>query len=188
MKALSIVDSHVHFWNPARLRYSWLDGLPALNREFLPSDFAAASANSNVTKIIFIESGCEPVQNLAEVNWASALVKGEPRLKGIVAHASLEKGESIRGELEALAGCPLVKGIRRNLQAEGADFCLMPEFLAGVRLLSNLGFTFDLCVRHDQLRAAWPSLSAACPRLILCWTILANQTCEAIRPNLGRRT
>ena len=33
---LSIVDSHVHFWDPARLRYAWLDGEPALNREFLP--------------------------------------------------------------------------------------------------------------------------------------------------------
>jgi predicted TIM-barrel fold metal-dependent hydrolase len=43
MNTLSIVDSHVHLWNPAQLRYSWLDGLPALNRAFLPADFVAAS-------------------------------------------------------------------------------------------------------------------------------------------------
>jgi len=155
MNLFSIVDSHVHLWNPAQLRYAWLDGLPALNRPFLPADFAAASANLNVGKIIFIECGCEPVQSLAEVNWISDLAKIEPRLKGVVAHAPLEKGESVRTELDALAKYPSVKGIRRNLQGErDAEFCLRPEFVAGVKLLAEFGFTFDFCIRHDQLRAA----------------------------------
>lgn len=153
MNALTIVDSHVHLWNPAQLRYSWLDGLPALNRAFLPADFAAASANSNVGKIIFVESGCEPAQGLTEVGWACTLANDDPRLKGIVAHAPLEKGESASAELGALASCPLVKGVRRNLQGErDPNFCLGPGFLAGVRLLAAPGFTFDLCIRHDQLR------------------------------------
>src|SRR5882724_4772761 len=153
MNALTIVDSHVHLWNPAQLRYPWLDGLPALNRVFLPADFAAASADSNVGKIIFVESGCEPAHGLTEVGWACTLANDEPRLKGIVAHASVEKGESARAELGALASCPLVKGVRRNLQGErDPDFCLGPGFLAGVRLLAAPGFTFDLCIRHDQLR------------------------------------
>jgi L-fuconolactonase len=153
MNVLTIVDSHVHMWNPAQLRYSWLAGLPALNRAFLPADFAMASANSNVGKMIFVEGGCEPAQGLTEVGWACTLANDEPRLKGIVAHAPLEKGECARAELGALASCPLVKGIRRNLQGErDPDFCLRPEFLAGVRLLRALDFSFDLCIRHEQLR------------------------------------
>jgi L-fuconolactonase len=155
MNELSIVDSHVHLWNPAQLRYSWLDGLPALNRAFLPTDFAAASVNSNVSKIIFVECGCEPLQSLGEVNWVSDLAKIEPRLKGIVAHAPLDKGECVRADLKKLAANPLVKGVRRNLQGErDAEFCLRPEFVAGVKLLAEFGFTFDLCIRHDQLCAA----------------------------------
>jgi len=154
MNSFSIVDSHVHLWNPARLRYAWLDGLPALNRAFLPADFTAASADLNVSKIIFIECGCEPVQNFAEVNWISGLAKTEPRLKGIVAHADLEKGKSVRTDLEKLAVSPLVKGVRRNLQGErDAEFCLRPDFVASVKLLAEFGFTFDLCIRHDQLRS-----------------------------------
>ena len=139
MNTMTIVDSHVHLWNPAQFRYSWLDGLPALNRAFLPVDFAAASVNSNVGKIIFIECGCEPAQSLAEAGWAAVLAKDEPHLKGIIAHVSLEKGESARAELGALASCPLVKGVRRNLQGErDAHFCLGPEFLAGARLLGRI--------------------------------------------------
>ncbi|HEY3932969.1 MAG TPA: amidohydrolase family protein, partial [Verrucomicrobiae bacterium] len=152
MSELSIVDSHVHLWNPAQLRYSWIDGLPALNRAFLPADFASASVNSNVGKMIFVECGCEPAQSLAEVNWISDLAKTEPRIKGVVAHADLEKGESVRADLEILAANPLVKGIRRNLQGERtAEFCLRQEFVAGVKLLAEFEFTFDLCIRHEQL-------------------------------------
>ena len=152
MSALSIVDSHVHLWDPVRLRYSWLDGLPTLNHPFLLPDFAVASATANVTKLIFVECGCEPTQNLTEVDWVSSLAKGESRLKGIIAHAPLEKGAAVRAELHALASRPLVKGVRRLLQGEhDKEFCLRPEFVGGVKLLAEFSFTFDLCVRHEQL-------------------------------------
>ena len=39
MNSPSIVDSHVHLWHPAQLRYAWLDGLPALlNKHLLEAD------------------------------------------------------------------------------------------------------------------------------------------------------
>ena len=130
------------WWNPAQFRYPWLDGLPALNRAFLPADFAAASANSNVGKIIFVECGCEPAQSLAEVDWVSGLAKDEPRLKGIVAHADAGKRRSRpRRTWKRWRPTPLVKGVRRNLQGErDAAFCLRPEFVAGVKLLAEFGF------------------------------------------------
>ncbi|MEI9864482.1 MAG: amidohydrolase family protein [Limisphaerales bacterium] len=161
----SIVDSHVHLWNPSQLRHSWLDELPALNRAFLSADFAAASAKANVGKMIFIEGGCEPTQNIAEVDWASDLAKNEPRLKGIVAYAPLEKGEAVRAELQELANRPLVKGIRRNLQgAPNSEFCLQPNFIASLKLLGEFGFTFDLCIRHGQLSVA-PRLVRSVPHV-----------------------
>jgi L-fuconolactonase len=165
MNASSIVDSHVHLWNPTQFRYAWLDGLPALNRPFLPADFSVASARADVRKMIFVECSCEPAQSLAEVNWISDLAKCEPRLKGIVAHAALENGIAARVELEALAACPLVRGVRRNLQGERArDFCVHLDFMAGVSLLAEFGFTFDLCIRPDQLPVA-ARLAASVPQV-----------------------
>jgi len=154
MNETSIVDAHVHLWNPAQFRYPWLDELPALNRAWLPADFAKASATAGVGKMVIVECGCKPVQSLAEVIWISDLAKTEPRLRGIVAHAALEKGESVETELAALADWPLVKGVRRNLQSEkDAAFLLQPEFVTGVKRLATFGFTFDLCIGHEQLRA-----------------------------------
>ena len=34
----NLIDSHVHFWDPANLRYRWLEGVPAIQHKFLPSD------------------------------------------------------------------------------------------------------------------------------------------------------
>jgi L-fuconolactonase len=150
----AIIDSHLHLWNPQRLRYAWLGGLPTLHREFLPEQFAAASASANVAKMIFVECGCESAQAMEEVDWVGALAKHEPRLCGIVAHAALEKGAAVRPDLQRLAARPLVKGVRRNLQGEAhTNFCLQPAFLAGVKLLAQFNFTFDLCIRHEQLCA-----------------------------------
>jgi L-fuconolactonase len=107
-----------------------------------------------VGKIVVVESGCDPAQSLAEVDWITSLAKGEPRLKGIVAHAPLEKGARVLADLEKLSSRPLVKGIRRNLQGEeDEDFCLRSEFVAGINLLANFGYTFDVCVRHEQLKS-----------------------------------
>ncbi len=155
MEAPPIVDSHVHLWSPERFQYPWLEALPALNRAFLPGDFAAASATANVEKFIFVECGCGTTKSLAEVDWVSSLAKDEPRLRGIVAYAPLEKGRAVRSDLEKLSGWPLVKGVRRNLQGEpNLAFCLQPQFVDGIRLLPDFRFTFDLCIRHEQLRNA----------------------------------
>jgi L-fuconolactonase len=154
MNAEYIVDSHVHLWDPARLRYPWLTALPALNRPFLPADFGADSKAANIGKCIFIECGCDPAESLAEVDWIFDLTRNETRIRGIIAHAQLEKGEGVRTELEKLAARPLVKGIRRNLQGENSlDFFLEPEFVASVNLLKAFGFSFDICIRHEQLPA-----------------------------------
>src|SRR5437879_4712105 len=85
----------------------------------------------------------------------STVANSDARVKGIVAHASLERGEAVLPELETLASRPLVKGVRRSLQSErDAEFCLRSEFLSGVRLLAEFGLAFDLCLRNDQLPAA----------------------------------
>jgi L-fuconolactonase len=155
MSEIAIVDSHVHLWNPTQFRYPWLDAFPSLNRPFLPEDFATARRTNRVEKFIFVECGREASQNLAEVDWVSRFAKSEPHLKAVVAHANVERGRDVRAELEALAQYPLVKGIRRNVQGENeSEFCLTSEFVKGVELLAEFNFTFDLCIKHHQLRPA----------------------------------
>ncbi|MDO8543385.1 MAG: amidohydrolase family protein [Opitutaceae bacterium] len=160
-----VIDAHVHFWDPRRFRYPWLASLPALNRAFLPEDYQQASAFSRVAKFIFVECDCDAPHRLDEVKWISDLARIESRLKGIVAHAAVETATSIRAHLATLARNPLVKGVRRILQSEAdPNFCLQPNFIAGVEALADFGFTFDLCVVPAQLPAV-TELARRCHRV-----------------------
>ncbi len=175
------IDSHVHLWDPARLRYPWLKDVPPLNRAFLPEHFREASAAAGLGKWVFVEAGRDPAQNVEEARWVSGLAKEEPRLAGIVAHAAVERGEGAVPELADLAALPLVRGVRRLLQDEpDPEFCLRPDFVAGVRAVARHGFTFDLCIRHPQL-AAVTELARRCPEVTF---ILDHLGKPAIREGL----
>ncbi len=147
---LHIIDSHVHFWQPAVLRYPWLDELPRLNRTFLPADLPRQGQNWMVDKLIFVQADCLPEQGMAEVAWVSALAAKAP-IAGIVAFAPLELGDGALMALEQLQAFPLVKGVRRLIQGEAPGFCIQPAFIQGVRRLTAFGYPFEICVKHDQL-------------------------------------
>lgn len=151
MIGFPIVDTHVHLWHPERLRYPWLEEAPAISKPHLLNDLRAACGSVSVGSFVFVECDVHPDERLAEVEWVTSLVRDEPRIKGIVASAPLENGDSVRPVLEELARNPLVKGIRRLIQAEALDFCLQPAFIKGVQLLAEYGLSFDICIVQSQL-------------------------------------
>ena len=162
MPNFPIVDTHVHLWNPTVLKYPWLEGVPALNRPFLLDDYRAACDHLDVEAIVFVQADVHPDDGLREAEWVASLAEEDPRLKGIVAWAPLEKGGSARPIVEQLAEIPQVKGVRRLIQSEAVDYCIQPKFVEGVRLLADFGFSFDLCIFHPQL-ANTVKLVKQCP-------------------------
>lgn len=152
MPDTSIVDTHLHLWHPLQLRYPWLDDIPLLNQPHLIEDFSAASESVAIDSMVFVQCEADSSQFFQEADWVSSLAREEPRIKGIVAWAPLEKGESVRDDLERLMAFPLLRGIRRIIQFESdLDFCLRPDFVAGVRALADFDLSFDICVDHRHL-------------------------------------
>jgi L-fuconolactonase len=152
MPSFPIVDTHLHLWELARLRYPWLAGVPALNKNHVIEDYRRACGDIAVAKMVFVQCECDPRQFHQEAEWVTQVARTEPRISGIVAWAPLEKGEAAEPDLARLGANPLVKGIRRIIQFEpDNDFCLRPEFVRGIRLLHAQGLSFDLCINHLQL-------------------------------------
>lgn len=161
--AVALVDSHVHFWDPTHLRYPWIAPHKVLNRVYSPADYFAAAQPHRVEKLVFVEAACLPGQALGEVAWVEALAAKDPRIAAIVATAPLEQGQGVAATLAWLAERPLVRGVRRLLQAEpDAAFGLQPGYVAGARLLGEHGLVCELGVRRDQLASA-KALAAQCP-------------------------
>ena len=155
-----IVDAHVHFWDPARLRYPWLDDLPPLRRAFTPAEYFA-TVGDRVDRVVFVEANCEAPENRDEVAFVESLAAADHRIAAIVAYADMSDPR-LGCTLDAFASQPLVRGVRQNIQGHPAGFCLRPQFVAGVREVGRRGFTFDICVTHDQLGDAL-ALARACP-------------------------
>ncbi len=147
-----IIDTHLHLWDPRRLRYPWIDSIPLLNKPYLLEDYRKACGPVQVEKMVFLQCECLPEQFLQEAEWITSLARQDPRIQGIVPWAPLEKGEAARPDLERLAQNPLIKGVRRIIQFEpDLSFCLRPDFVRGVQILSDYNLSFDICISHVQM-------------------------------------
>lgn len=159
-----IIDSHVHFWNPAGLRYEWLSDLPDLNRPFLPEDLPAQGQDWRVDGLVFVQADCLAEQGLEEAAWVSSLAANGAPIAAIVAFAPMEAGDEVQASLEALQAYPLVKGIRRLIQSEAQGFCTGRDFVKAVQVLAQFDYSFDICIKADQMPDV-VSLVKQCPNV-----------------------
>ncbi len=147
---MNLIDSHIHFWDPKHLRYTWLDDLPTLNKPFLPEHLPTSGDDWTMEKLVFVQCDCLAEQGLDEARWVSSLAEGDKRVQGIVAFAPLEV-EDARSYLQSLKDLPLVKGVRRLIQSEPLGFSTQPQFVRNVQMLGEFGYSFDICIRHYQM-------------------------------------
>ncbi|MGH7100877.1 MAG: amidohydrolase family protein [Acetobacteraceae bacterium] len=152
MPDFPIVDSHVHLYDTSRFSYPWLANVPMIAKSHLPADFERARGGVTVERIVFAEADVAEGESVAEARFIAELATKDTRIQGIIAAARLERGEAVAEELEALAPIGPVCAIRRLIQTQkDPEFCLRPDFIAGVRLLAHHQWPFDICVRHHQL-------------------------------------
>ena len=147
-----IVDAHVHLWDTRKLLYPWLEPLPTLKRSFLLEDYDRACGAVDVQAMVFMQCEVDRDQAKAEVDWVLEIAEAEPRIKAVVPWAPVEDGERNRTLFREYRRHNLIKGIRRLIQSEAdPDFCLQPQFLRGLQILPEYGFSFDICISHTQM-------------------------------------
>jgi L-fuconolactonase len=159
---VNVIDAHVHFWDPALLRYPWHDAEPSLQRAYLPEEFGPLSDGS-VDAVVFVQADCDPTKSGREVQWVERLAGREPRIVGIVAFVDLLDELHRGATLDRLAESPLVVGVRHNIQGHEAGFALHDAFVRGVQAVGERGLSFDLCITGGQL-AEVTDLVSRCPR------------------------
>jgi L-fuconolactonase len=160
-----IVDSHVHLADPGRLSYAWTKNAPPLNRRVLPDDLMAAAAPVAIDRFVFVEVDVDMPRYLDEAAWVDKLAAADLRIGGMVAALPLERGAAISGDLETLRRHKALRGVRRLIQNQpDPEFCLRPDFLAGLKLLAPHDLSFDICIFHHQLPNA-TEMARRCPEV-----------------------
>jgi len=148
----SIVDSHVHLCNPQRLGYAWTRQAPQLKRMVLPEHLTQAAAPVRIDQFVFVEVDVDDGQHLQEAAWVSEQAERDTRLAGMVAALPLERGAAIETDLDQLSQFKTLRAVRRIIQTQpDPEFCIRPDFIAGLKLLPRRDLAFDICVLHHHL-------------------------------------
>jgi L-fuconolactonase len=154
MLSYPIIDTHVHLWDSTYLHRPWLEDEPLLNRSYGMKEYLEQTAGLPIEAIVYVETDVVPEERIQEVQWVSDQAGKNPLIQGIVAAAPIGVEDrtvlpSFLGRLVAID--PRVKGVRRLIQGETMPgFCVQPNFVHDIQLLSAYDLAFDLCIRHRQ--------------------------------------
>lgn len=163
------IDTHQHLWDLSKVKLGWLKEGSPLHAPFTPKEYAEATEGLKVLKSVYMEVDVLPESREAEIEYVTEICKEgkTPMAAAVVGGRPAER--DFPGYAAKLRDNKYVKGVRQVLHGETPKgTCLAPEFVTGVRMLGELGLSFDLCIRPDDLPDA-AKLAELCPdtRLIL---------------------
>ena len=163
-RMIPIIDTHQHLWDLTKFKLSWINESHPLNHNFTPIEYAEAIKGSNVVKSIYMEVDVVPEQQQAEADYVTELCKAGNTTMVAAVVSGRPAADSFADWAKQFKGSKYVKGVRQVIHADSTPpgFCLKPEFIKGVQLLGELGLSFDICIRPNELGDAG-KLVDACP-------------------------
>jgi predicted TIM-barrel fold metal-dependent hydrolase len=156
-----IFDTHLHLIDRARLRYPWLAGLPALDRDWDLDPYLATAARVGITDVLHMEADVAEDDIDRETAWVAGMMArpGSP-LRGAISAARPES-EGFEAWLDRV-DVRVVRGVRRVLHVVPDAVSEDARFRRNLRRLGQAGLPFDICMLQRQLPLA-VELVDACP-------------------------
>ena len=136
-----IVDSHQHFWEPARGDYGWMSGEGAapIRKTILPRDFEAIRKANSIERTVLVQAA----DSVAESDYMLGLADATDYVAKVVGWVDFEKPES-RDALARLARHPKFSGARPMIQdIADKDWMHRADVQWAYAALIDLDLTFD---------------------------------------------
>lgn len=135
-----IIDSHQHFWNPARGDYDWMPkGDPVLDRVYRPGDLVGSLVRNQIDGTVLVQAAA----TTAETEYMLGLADASDFIKGVVGWVDFENPQEQK-TLARLKGHPAFKGVRPMIQdIPDDDWMLRDDVQWAYGALQNLDLTFD---------------------------------------------
>lgn len=155
---MRIVDTHLHLVHLDRFSYPWLEGAPALNRQWDAESYFAEAVPLGIEAALHMEVDVAESDMVAETDYVAGV---HERVVGAVA-AGRPEHKDFPAHLDRLAQIRKLRGVRRILHTEPDALSQSDMFVENVQRLASYRLPFDLCVRADQLPIG-AQLVAQCP-------------------------
>lgn len=159
-----LFDTHLHLIYPNRLRYPWLNDVPALNKPYQYEDYERDAARLGIIGSMHMEVDVAPEDIKAETNLVKDIqTLPKSLIRGAISACRPEE-EGFADFLDWASDQTLIKGFRRVLHVVPDEVSRQSGFRNNINRLSKTRFTYDICCRADQLYDAI-DLVDACPNV-----------------------
>jgi predicted TIM-barrel fold metal-dependent hydrolase len=149
-----IVDTHLHLIDKTALRYPWLSGVPALDRDFSQDEYATEARRAGIELALHMEVDVDPADIEAETAHTERLSKKPGSLvRGAIVSCRPEE-QNFAAWLDKAKADRFVKGFRRVLHVMPDEVSEGALFRENIRRIAGSGLTFDLCVLPRQMSQA----------------------------------
>lgn len=150
---LAIVDTHQHLWDLATVNPPWLKGASeTLRQRYTTPEYLDATHDLNLVKAVYMEVDVAPEDHVAEAEHVIGLCRSgqHPTVAAVI--GGRPAGDGFAAYVNRFQTNPFVKGVRQVLHGgTKPGFCLEPAFVRGIRLLGEVGWSFDICLRPGEL-------------------------------------
>ncbi len=186
MADIPIVDTHQHLWDLKKFKLPWIGSEPGLARSYVTSDYLEAVAGLPVSKAVYMEVDVDPAQQVDEAEHLIALSRVKENLTVGAVISGRPASDGFAAYIRRYRDNAVIKGVRQVLHVPETKpgTCLQPEYIRGVRLLGEMGKSFDLCMRPTELGDA-AKLADACPGTRLILDHCGNADPKAFAKTLG---
>jgi L-fuconolactonase len=158
-----IIDSHFHLWNLAREDYWWFREMPALNRDFMESDYEPLRLAAGIHKSIIVQA----LETPTETDFMLALSAKHNWISGVIGWTDFE-AENSSGAIAKLTRHEKFLGFRNWAVGRPDDDWLSSEKLdKSFSTLVDMDLTYDALVGPQNLSALTIRLQKH-PKLKLC--------------------
>ena len=134
------IDSHQHFWNPARGDYNWMPMDNAtLARAYGPADLEPHLVENRIEQTVLVQAAA----TLEETEYLLGIADASPRVAGVVGWIDFEDYSHAR-HLRRLAKHPKFLGVRPMIQdIPDNDWMLRADIAWAYELIVECDLTFD---------------------------------------------
>ncbi len=161
---MQIIDTHLHIIDRRALRYGWLKNFPALDRDFLSSQYHVEARRCGIGGALHMEVDVDEADIVAETAYIRRLAgEAGSLIRGVISACRPERAD-FPAFLETQLADPFVRGFRRVLHVAPDDMSEGAQFRANIARLKNSDRPFDLCVLPGQI-AKVAALADLCPNV-----------------------
>lgn len=147
---MTVIDAHVHLWDPAVRPYPWMTPVPQLARRYDVHDLRDALRGAEVEQVILVQAASSEAETHELLDVAAAAPQLVAGVVGWVDLMAADVTDRIAA-LRARPGGERLVGLRHQVEEEPGGWFEAPAVRRGVRAVARARLTFDLLVRPDQL-------------------------------------